>query len=182
MAITIVATAGSESANSYATVAEADAYLEPRLNSSAWDDAAAETQKAALVEATREMDLLPWRGTRVDLTQALAWPREDVPIPDLPDDVAVGSASSEYSTTAIPDRIRDMTIELALEFLRAGTTDLSKPDPELEKHRKRTDVLETEFVPYHQRRQGIARFPRIWARIYPLLDPSKVGGRGWARV
>lgn len=181
MAITLVETPGDADANTYATLAEATAYLEPRLNTSAWDDVASEeTQKAALVEATREMDLLPWRGTRVTVTQALAWPREDVPIPDLPDDVSVSSDAAEYSTTAIPDRIKDATIELALEFLRSGSTDLSKPDPDRDVIRKKIDVIETEWAK-DRRPRGLARFPRILARIHPLLDPTRVGG-GWVRV
>lgn len=180
MAITLVETVGAANANTYATVAEADTYLEARLNSSPWTAAGTETQKAALVEATREMDLMPWRGTRVTLTQALAWPRGDVPIPDPPDEVTVGSTSAEYSTTEIPDRIRDMTIEFALEFLRAGSTDLARPDPDRDVIRKKIDVIETEWAK-DRRPQGLARFPRILARLYPLLDPYRVGNE-WVRV
>lgn len=62
--------------NSYATVAEADAYFADRLDVDAWNTAN-ETQKAqALVTATTILDSMSWSGSAVSVTQPLAFPRE----------------------------------------------------------------------------------------------------------
>lgn len=71
-------------ANSYASVADADAYLVPR---SLWpetpqDDAAMVTRKeSALMRATDYLNTLSWVGYVEDWQRTMAWPREDVPIP-----------------------------------------------------------------------------------------------------
>lgn len=53
MAVTVDATVGGAASNAYCTVVEADAYLEARLNSSAWTGT--EPKKIAVIEATREL-------------------------------------------------------------------------------------------------------------------------------
>ncbi len=69
--------AGIAGANSYATVAEADSYHEGRLHASAWTAAIQATKEAALVMATRFLDgNVEWLGRRIDIDQALAWPRQ----------------------------------------------------------------------------------------------------------
>lgn len=83
MAITIVATPGAVGANSYATVAEADAYQETHLYATPWTGATTERQKAALVWATRLLDdVLEYVGWRTSTTQTLGWPRTGVWTPD----------------------------------------------------------------------------------------------------
>jgi hypothetical protein len=123
------------------------------------------------VEAAQEFQMLPWVGTRVDTTQALPWPREYAPKPDLPDDITVGT-SYYYLTTEIPQLVKDAQIELAWEFVRAGTTDVAARDALLDIASERVDVLETEYVPQAQRARGLARYPRVVAFLLPLLDVS----------
>ena len=118
MAVTIVATVGSASANSYVTLAECTTYMEARLNSDAFDDAVADDQNRALVEATRELTVLPWDGLQVTATQALAWPRQWSRDPDSP-------VQDYFDTDVVPQRVKDATCELAFQFLKAGTTDLA---------------------------------------------------------
>jgi len=162
MPLAIDATVGGASANSFATVAEADTYLSYRLNSAAWTGADPKMQ--ALVEATHELCAVnAWLGYRVTDTQALAFPRDEVENPDDP------TPGTYYLTTIIPQRIKDATCELALEFLRAGTTDIAGEDPTAAVVREVTDVLETDWQP-GQRPAGLARYPRVWALIAPLLS------------
>ena len=168
MAITIVATAGSASANSFVTLAEYLAYLDGRLNATAATGAATADQNVSLVEATRELGLLGWEGSRTDATQALAWPRSfalnpDAPVPD--DSVSPGY----FATTEIPQRVKDATCELALEFLRAGTTDVASADTRANVIREKIDVLETEYADPTMRGRGIERYPRVWSMVGPLL-------------
>jgi hypothetical protein len=173
VAITIVATVGSASANSYVTEAEFIARAATRLNvpsgTTVTGSTCTETEKAALIEALRELEVLPWIAGRTDGTQALAWPRLYAENPDAPS--LFGSVSATdfwYDDDAIPQRVKDAQIELAFEFIRAGTTDLAAADPNAGVIEKTVDVLTTRWQP-HQRPTGLGRFPRIQALLGPLL-------------
>jgi hypothetical protein len=161
MTITLVETVGSASANSFVSVAEADAYLEARLNSSAWTGA--EPKKQALIEATRDLCNETYQGYRASATQALAWPRSDAPNPD-------GETDSVYfETTVIPQRVKDATCELALEFLRAGTTDVASLSSTAGMIEKTTGPLTTKWADPSAIAAGLSRYPRVAALIQPLF-------------
>ena len=161
MAVTVVETVGSASANAFVSVAEADAYLEARLNSSAW--AGTEPKKQAIIEATRELSAINWQGYRVDTTQALSWPRYNAPNPDST------SCLEVFATTVIPQRIKDATCELALEFLRLGTTDAAALDSTAGVIEETVGPLTTRWADPSQRAAGLARYPRVQKAIAPLL-------------
>ncbi len=85
MALTLVKEdgTGKTDGNSYADVAEGDAYFEGHLYASAWTAATADTKAAALVMATRLVDSqFQFNGYRAHEAQALQWPRERCPDPD----------------------------------------------------------------------------------------------------
>lgn len=179
MPITIVATPGAATANSYATEAEFIARAATRLNVPAGTTVAgstcSETEKTALIEAQRELTTLPWKASRTDSVQALAWPRAYAEDPDAPSLVGTALATDFwFADTEVPQRVKDAQIELALEFIRAGTTDLAAADPNAGVIEKTVDVLTTRWEPGH-RAEGLGRFPRILALIGPLLDPSASG-------
>jgi len=187
MAVTIIATALAADANAYVTPEYMTAYCEARLNSDAWD-ADNEDHPTALVEATRELDNMEWLGARTTATQRLAWPRIEVPNPDLRD-VSEGLFRSpilRYNLTAfphdeVPRRIMDATCELALAFLRAGTTDLAVVDNSRSVKREVTGPLETEFfgpADGAQQYVGLAALTRVWQYINPMLR----GGDGGMRI
>lgn len=159
MAVTVVETVGSASANSFVSVAEADAYLEARLNSSLW--AGTEPKKQAVIEATREISAMIWQGYRVTATQALSWPRANAPDPDAISDYVY------FDTDVIPQRVKDATCELALEFLKAGTTDIAGTDKGAGVIEKTVDVLTTRWA--SPTPGGLARYPRVMKLLAPLL-------------
>jgi hypothetical protein len=161
MAVTLDATVGGASANVYVTVVEADAYLEARLNSSAWTGT--EPKKIALVEATREVSLARYQGNVAADTQALTWPRTGVVDPDAT------SSYTEYASDVIPQRVKDATCELALEFLKAGTTDIAALDSKQNVIQKTVGPLSTTYSDPSQRATGIARYPRVMKLLSPLL-------------
>lgn len=104
MAVTVVATPGSASANSYATIAEADTYHEAHPHAAAWDDADDDQKGRALVTATRLLDeLFVWKGSVVDDVQALLWPRSGV----------YEWSGYAVAEDAIPARLRNATAEYA---------------------------------------------------------------------
>lgn len=172
----IVATAGSASANSFVTDAEMDAYCDDRSNASAWNDQTDDDIKTrALFDAARDLELLPWAGSRTDSTQALSWPREYVVNPDLPWATVEADDDYYFDNDVVPQRVKDAQMELALEYLKAGTTDLAARDSKLDVKRKKTDVLETEYFGPGSRARGIARFPRVLDLLGPLMDESVWG-------
>jgi hypothetical protein len=175
MALVIVATPGSATANSFVSLAEWTTYMESRLNDGAFTDADDDTKNRALAEATRELTALFYDGERTTETQVLAWPRDSAPDPDAPFD-AFG-AEVDFDDDVIPERIKRATYELAFAFLKAGTTDLASLEPGLEvKRKKLIDVLgETEWFPPGDRVRGLARFPAVMREIRPLLSHATYG-------
>jgi len=174
---TLVETIGSASANTFGTQAEADTYFDNRLNVSDWTGADSDDKDRALLQAAIEMCLMAWKGTRVDSTQALCWPRDEVVNPDLPWASQEPQDSYYYETTEMPDRIKHSQFELALEMLKAGTTDILARDSLLDVKRKKTDVLETEyFEAYKRARTILEKYPRVYKFIGPLLDSTATAG------
>ena len=164
MAITIVATVGSASANSFVTLAEMTTYMEGRLNSDAFDDATTDEQNRSLAEATRELSAVTWAGYRTDDTQALSWPREWVVNVDDPN-------HDYYDNATIPDRVKRATYELALAFLKAGTTDIVSLDESLNVRSESVgqSSVATEYYDPGSRIKGLARYPAVTREIRPLL-------------
>lgn len=171
MAVVIVATVGSATANSFVTLAEAQAYVDGRLNTDLWTAATTDQQNRALVEATIEIHQREYNGRRVDAVQVLNWPRFFCPNPDAP-----LTTYWFYLSTTIPDRIKNATCELALQFIVNGTTDIGSLDPTITLHRESIGgAIDTEYEPSYLRPQGLARFPRVLRYIKPLLADSGSG-------
>lgn len=184
MPITIVATAGAADANSFVTLVEAQAFLDARLNASTWEAATPDSKNRALVEATRDLSALSWVGYRADDVQALSWPRQYAPNPDVPNDnVSIGeSGYVEFATTEIPQRVKDATCELAFQYLKAGTSDVAALDATTGIISKTVGPLSTTYAEPHQRPVGLARYPRVMAYIRPLLAAASQGGLTVVRV
>lgn len=97
--------------NSYATVAEADAFFEDRLDVSAWTLADPAQKAQALVTATRILENLSWIGTAISEDQPLAFPRNGEYF-----DPRAGSLVV-LDNTVVPTRIIEATYELAYHLL-----------------------------------------------------------------
>jgi hypothetical protein len=131
---TIIATPGDSSANSYASIVEADLFLlEKRVGASAWDSVADKT--AALIMATIQLERFPWIGSRASSDQSLSWPRTGAYGPDgvlIPSDelpaglvratIEMAFWLTQGDRTAIPGG-------QTLEQLKAGPIDLKFRDP-----------------------------------------------------
>jgi hypothetical protein len=112
MAITLVATVGGSTSNTYATLAEATTYFEGRLNVTDWTGATTDEKNRALVMAARRLDQEVWVSEKAASTQALKWPRWDA---EDEDGNSVGS-------DVIPQAIKDAQCELALAMLDSDLT------------------------------------------------------------
>lgn len=108
------ATAGGANANSYCTVAEADAYHATHLYASAWTEASTANKEKALIWATRLLDeQVEWHGYVYNNTQALRWPRSMV---------ADRDERYFFDNTTIPVFLKHATAELARHLLAGDRT------------------------------------------------------------
>lgn len=182
MAITITATPGSASANSFVTELEFIAFLAARLTvhsgATVTGSTCSETEKAALLEATRDLCLETFRGYRTDAVQVLEWPREGCPNPDAPWPAEVGTSGvPEYADTVVPNRVKRATMELALQYCLAKATglDLATPPTSEGVRRTKVDAIEKEYFEGGRSTRGVSRFPRVQKEIQPLLKASGLG-------
>ena len=115
MPIVVVTTAGSNDANSYASLADGNAYHEGHPQGEVWTAATEDARKRGLVTATRQMDAwFEWDGYVTFSEQVLLFPRTGV----------VGRTGYLLNSETIPSVIRDATIELARSRLSdAGPAD-----------------------------------------------------------
>jgi len=104
MAITVEDGTGLAAANSYVSLAEADAYFSDRENA-AWDGADDDAKAAALVRGTAALDGMyggRWPGARYTDLQGLDWPRS-------------GAWDRDgYPLAGLPRKIKDAACEAAL--------------------------------------------------------------------
>ncbi|MBP8812322.1 MAG: hypothetical protein KBE25_00645 [Laribacter sp.] len=134
-------TPGTIDADSYVTLAEADAYHAKR-GEAAWAAAADTAREAALIKATAYLDAsYRFDGDPLSDTQALAWPRT----------VAAD----------IPQRVKDAQCELAI---RALSADLMPDSDGRVVTAKSIGPIKTEFA-----QVGGARFPLVDALLRDLL-------------
>jgi hypothetical protein len=113
MALVIDATPGSPTANSFATIAEGNAYHEGHMTPDAWTDASTDEKSRALVTATRLLTYhLDWIGRASTSEQALAWPRY----------AALTRNGYLFASDVVPQAVKDATIELARLLLEGAVT------------------------------------------------------------
>lgn len=109
MALTV--TPGSASADSYATLAEANTYHSTRRypTLTGWAAASDATKEAALRSAALLLDrMIDWTGAAVDSTQARAWPRSGM----------LTLNGFAILTTEIPVELKDAQAEFAGQLVQ----------------------------------------------------------------
>jgi hypothetical protein len=85
MALTLIKEdgTGKVDANSYADVADGNAYHDGHLYATAWTGASDDQKAVALVMASRLIDAeFQFNGTRTNAVQGMQWPRAKCPEPD----------------------------------------------------------------------------------------------------
>ena len=112
---------GVSNANSYTSVAEADAYFSLRENPATWTGAEVAVKERALRMSTAyitEQYGNRWRGVIDSDTQGLDWPRSGV---------VDGDTGLYYDNNEMPKRLLNATAEVAVRYI-AGTA--LRPDVE----------------------------------------------------
>jgi len=140
MAVTIVATAKSTTANSYVTLAEAEAYITGRTGNATWDAASTDTKNRALVESTNRLEQEEYDGVQTTTTQRLQWPRDGL----------VDKAGNGYDKDVIPRPVKEATHEMALALVNG---DLELKDTGLEGY-KNIKIGPMDVTPNNSRRAG----------------------------
>jgi hypothetical protein len=128
MAVVIVATPGAANANSYLTLAEAQAIIDGFVQDADvqhWGSGNTDSRNRALFTATQRLDRERFLGARATDTQSLQWPRTGVRKPDTYiNTYAVGfpfRITTDYFTdTEIPTQIQYAQTVLAV-FLHNNT-------------------------------------------------------------
>jgi hypothetical protein len=157
---------GLINANSYASVAAADAYATLR-GITAWTGTNT-VKESALVRATDYLEATyreAWRGYRYTGTQALSWPRSNVEVDLFP-----------VPSDIVPVAVVNACIELAIRALTESLLD----DQGQKVRRERVDVIEIEYA---DGSDPAKKFPIVSRMISPYTySGSNEGGAYTARV
>jgi hypothetical protein len=161
---------GKADAESYCSVAFATAYHDARGNT-AWAGLASDTVREQMLrKATDYMAIYRdrWAGFRVTTTQALDWPRYEVPMKDA----ASGSAwTAYYAMDAVPAALARACAELALRAIDGDLNeDLDAP------------VIEETVGPITTRYAQGTRQTKRYPAIDALLLPFFTGGENSLKV
>ena len=105
-------TVGGTASESYASVAEADAYLAFRGDTSTWTALTTTAKELKLKWACIILNTLFWRGMKPSQYQVLDWPRWNL----------MDKSGFPVPSTTIPTDIKNAQIELAFQLIAADWT------------------------------------------------------------
>jgi len=121
---------GKPDANSYAAVADGNAYHDGHLYASVWTGASTTTKEAALVMATRLIDAhYQFRGFKAHEAQALQWPRDyardddALRLSSFAGLFGIWQRDEYFAVNAVPKAVVDATCETARELIKADRTE-----------------------------------------------------------
>jgi hypothetical protein len=168
MAFVVETGAGLADANSYASVADADAYVADR-GIAGWAALSSTVKQQSLIRGTDYLEQTyreAWRGFRVTSTQSLSWPRSDVVV-----DTFLVAAN------VVPKAVVRACIEMAL---RASDGEELISDLGQQIVREKVDVIETQYAEYSS---PATRYPAVNRLLIPyVLSSISDGGFAQARV
>jgi len=175
MAFTFNATAGSDSANSYATVQEADDYFAGTLGLSDWSALSLAKKQAVLVQATNRLDCERYGGQLTDrYVQALQWPRAYV----LSRDATVNTDNSfdvnsfyYRSPDVIPREVKQAMFEQAYHYILKDAGEYTVDDNDLE------TLTNYKVGPLDLAIKDGLRADRLPTKVQNLL--KAIGPNGW---
>lgn len=106
---TLDSTAKGASANSYATRAGCQTYMDGRMDADEWQTGGATLQDRSLIMATSRLEQEQYAGSKTTTTQRLKWPRFST----------YNDNGDSYDVDVVPRPILEATYELALALLKA---------------------------------------------------------------
>ena len=176
MAITIDATVGGASANSYITLSDANGIVEGLIADDdvvAWDNSSTDNKNRALYTAAVRVDRERFLGARVTNTQALQWPRQGVRKPDTYiNTYSIGfpfRISTDYfAETEIPEQVQKAQVILAV-YLNNNRNGLGLSGLEDFKNVKIGNI---DVTPNFYGSVGADRVPPLFERYFTGLRHS----------
>lgn len=131
--------------NAYATIAEANAYHATRLHNSAWTSATDPTKEAAIIWATRNFEVIEWKGWVTVADQLLQWPRSGV-FKNGNEAYDASAAALYYNIildpNTVPTFLKEATAEAAFWLV---SSDVTAPTGSEGYRRMKVDVIELEI-------------------------------------
>jgi hypothetical protein len=164
MALTLEDGTGVEGANCYVSLAQANAYFETHPRAAAWADLSDPEKTAYLIHATRTIDVgVTWKGERVEIEQALEWPRANVTVDGKiwPDDV-------------IPSDLRNAVCECAVGLAVSGLRDGDSQSAGIQSIGLGSGALNIVFDPKTEK--------DLLGKLAPLFVGRFIFGSGQRRV
>lgn len=173
MALSVETGSGAADAESYASVAAYKAYCDGRgISYSARTDTQIEQDLRKGTDAMMQMFSGRWAGTRVSSTQALDWPRYNVPMKDGPANLPESyGVRAYYPSDAVPAAVMRACIEMAV---RAATATLIADGAQAVK-REKIGPLEVEY-------QDATTSGTSYRAIEGMLAPFMVAANGQIRL
>lgn len=169
MTLTVETGTGNPAADSYCSVAAADAY-HLGLGNTAWavltndaKEVALRRAAAYMLQAYRER----WDGYRKTIAQALDWPRTEVQRRDAP--VAYGSSRGYMLTYYPDDAVPTIVVNAAAELALRSLTQPLLPDQE---RKVQSESVGPIAVSYEPGSQQLVRFTAVDAMLAPVLAYS----------
>ncbi len=174
MTLTVEDGTGLENANSYADVAEGDAYFADRPTQNAvWSVKTVEEREETLILATSYLDAQyggKWIGRKNERDNALDWPRADAVTLDL------------YTMPAdeVPARLKRATFEAAFLSAPVGTVTLlptvTSPATGIRSTKRKADVVEETIVYSGSGAEQTPLFTAITGLLNELIGARGSGG------
>ena len=139
MTVTLDATLSGSTSNSYLTLVTAEQIAANMPGGPDWIAATADEKNLSLIQATRWLETLNYKGDRCTASQRLKWPRKDATCDGMTSDC-----------TSIPYRVQESEVALAIQYQKSpskfpgGGSGSSAPTGTYVK-RQKLDVLEIEY-------------------------------------
>lgn len=165
MSLTVETGQGLPDAESYLSVADADAY-HTRFGNTSWTGTTPE-KEIALRRATQYIDAtygLRWQGQRVNSVQALDWPRYDVVTRD----------GYVLDSTTLPQALKDATAEMAIACLEEDPMPSPDVNAEIKKERFKVGPIEEE-TEYVDGKSETTYHRKVSSLLTPLLMTASQG-------
>ena len=176
MAITLVETVSSTTANSYQTLADAQAFIDGLIEDDdvvAWSSATTDQKNRALFTATKRIDRERFIGAKAKQDQALQWPRQGVRKPDTFTSTYTSGfpyriTTDCYTETEIPPEVKEAQAILAV-YLNNNKDGLGLSGFEDYKNVK---IGSLEVTPNNYGAIGADRVPPLFERLFTGLRLS----------
>ncbi len=176
MAITLVETVSSTTANSYQTLADAQAFIDGLIEDDdvvAWSSATTDQKNRALFTATKRIDRERFIGAKAKQDQALQWPRQGVRKPDTFTSTYTSGfpyriTTDYYTETEIPPEVKEAQAILAV-YLNNNKDGLGLSGFEDYKNVK---IGSLEVTPNNYGAIGADRVPPLFERLFTGLRLS----------